>query len=214
MALKNMLTREIKFTRKTEKSAFREIFVARYIPILQYLACQKHLGEFYSACSSCTGVPPHQNGLVQHNMYKRSPNSQVVYHQMVCGSYPSCHKHLGEYHSACTVASPGSGESQWPHPRPLRYWGQPHANRIKYCTRHALANISAWLQYLTEWLRTASGNTLDHSFIEASHMQIVSSSALGMPLLISQSLQAPVLLGYSGNTLAHSDIDATLMQIV
>ena len=36
MALKNMLTREIKYTRKTEKSAFREIFVARYIPILQY----------------------------------------------------------------------------------------------------------------------------------------------------------------------------------
>ena len=37
MVLKNMLTREIKYTRKTEKSAFREIFVARYIPILQYL---------------------------------------------------------------------------------------------------------------------------------------------------------------------------------
>ena len=36
MALKNMLTREIKYTRKTEKSAFRKIFVARYIPILQY----------------------------------------------------------------------------------------------------------------------------------------------------------------------------------
>ena len=36
MALKNMLTREIKYTRKNEKSAFREIFVARYIPILQY----------------------------------------------------------------------------------------------------------------------------------------------------------------------------------
>ena len=32
-----MLTREIKYTRKTVKLAFREIFVARYIPILQYL---------------------------------------------------------------------------------------------------------------------------------------------------------------------------------
>ena len=31
------LAREIKYTRKTEKSAFREIFVARYIPILQYI---------------------------------------------------------------------------------------------------------------------------------------------------------------------------------
>ena len=37
MALRNMLTREIKYTRKTEKSAFREIFVARYVPILQYI---------------------------------------------------------------------------------------------------------------------------------------------------------------------------------
>ena len=37
MALKNMLTREIKYTRKTEKSAFRDIFVARFIPILQYI---------------------------------------------------------------------------------------------------------------------------------------------------------------------------------
>ena len=37
MALKNMPTREIKYTRKAEKSAFREIFVARYIPILQYI---------------------------------------------------------------------------------------------------------------------------------------------------------------------------------
>ena len=37
MALYNSLAREIKYTRKNEKSAFREIFVARYIPILQYL---------------------------------------------------------------------------------------------------------------------------------------------------------------------------------
>ena len=33
---KNLLAREIKYSRKPEKSAFREIFVARYIPILQY----------------------------------------------------------------------------------------------------------------------------------------------------------------------------------
>ena len=38
MALKNMLTREIKYAQKNEKSAFREFFVARYIPILQYQA--------------------------------------------------------------------------------------------------------------------------------------------------------------------------------
>ena len=35
-AVELALSREIKYTRKTEKSAFREIFVARYIPILQY----------------------------------------------------------------------------------------------------------------------------------------------------------------------------------
>ena len=35
--LQNGDTREIKYTRKKTKSAFREIFVARYIPILQYL---------------------------------------------------------------------------------------------------------------------------------------------------------------------------------
>ena len=36
MALYNSFVREIKYTQKSEKSAFREIFVARYIAILQY----------------------------------------------------------------------------------------------------------------------------------------------------------------------------------
>ena len=75
MALKNMLTREIKYTRKTEKSAFREFFVARYIPILQYF-CLVLMCDYYGSEKQC-----------QVQIYRYNPGWKIQQKGVYCIAY-------------------------------------------------------------------------------------------------------------------------------